>query len=192
MSNLQNSYQLILEINKLKDVYRHNLTKTNRQESSAEHSWSAAMICFILMPQLKQEFPNIDEHKVLQLVLIHDLVEIYAGDISTFDVAGRKKKAKEEQQVIDNFTDIEPEIGQQIVSLWQEFEAIKTTEAKVAKAADAICPIFMRVKVKQSLNNIEVSPELFESRKLPYFTFSATFTELYHQLLKDLHKYNLI
>lgn len=192
MSNLDNSYQLILEINKLKTVFRNNQTTSDRRESSAEHSWSTTMICLILMPELKQEFPDLDETKIIHLALTHDLVEIYAGDVSTFNVAARVQKAVDEADLIQNFKHIDHDFGSQIVDLWKEFESQITIEAKIAKAADAICPIFLRVLVKQSLKAEGISQELFESRKLPYFIFSQTFTSLYHKLKSDLLENGLV
>src|SRR5689334_15290503 len=94
MTNLQNIYQLILEIDKLKLVFRNTITASDRKESTAEHSWSATLIVIILMSELKKEFADIDELKAIKLTLIHDIVEIYAGDVLAFDMAARKDKEK--------------------------------------------------------------------------------------------------
>jgi len=93
--NIHNMYQLILEISKLKLVFRNTITSPGRNESTAEHSWSTSMITMILMDELKKEFSGIDELKIIKLALIHDIVEIHAGDVSVFDVAARKDKEKE-------------------------------------------------------------------------------------------------
>lgn len=98
MKNLQNIYQFILEINKLKLVFRNTTTSSQRNESTAEHSWSATMITIILMDELKKEFPGIDELKIIKLALIHDIVEIYAGDVIAFDIEARKNKEKIEAE----------------------------------------------------------------------------------------------
>ncbi|MDF1930915.1 HD domain-containing protein [Legionella pneumophila] len=79
MEKIEQMYQLIMEMNKLKLVFRNTITNPQRKESTAEHSWSASMITLILMNELKREFIDVDELKTMKLVLIHDVVEIYAG-----------------------------------------------------------------------------------------------------------------
>ncbi|HAU1294603.1 TPA: HD domain-containing protein, partial [Legionella pneumophila] len=74
IEKIEKMYQLIMEINKLKLVFRNTITNPQRNESTAEHSWSASMITLILMNELKSEFVNVDELKIIKLVLIHDVV----------------------------------------------------------------------------------------------------------------------
>lgn len=102
MNNFDNIYQLILEMTKLKVVFRNTISIKDRKESTAEHSWSASMIIMILMNELKKEFAEIDELKVIKLTLIHDIVEIYAGDVIAFDAAARKEKEKLKQKHCKN------------------------------------------------------------------------------------------
>jgi len=191
-SNLNNKYQLILEINKLKQVFRTTVTGPDRRESTAEHSWSATMIALILMEEIKNEFPQIDECKILKLTLIHDIVEIYAGDVMAFDTLARKDKEKIETQALKQLMAIAPDFGQQLHDLWYEFEERQSLEARIAKAADAICPIFQRLHAKQSYIPFNLSIANLEQVKFPSFMFSQTFTHLYQQLKKDLLAENLI
>src|SRR3990167_9840772 len=144
MPNIQNMYQLILEMNKLKLVFRNTTTNPDRKESTAEHSWSASMITIILMNELKKEFSEINELKTVKLTLIHDVVEIYAGDVMAFDTEARKDKEKIEAEALKKLMAVCSEFGQQLHDLWYEFELKESLEAKIAKAADAICPIFQR------------------------------------------------
>ena len=134
MENIQNMYQLILEIDKLKTVFRNTNTDHNRKESTAEHSWSVSMIVIILMTQLKQEFGDIDELKAIKLALIHDIVEIYAGDVLAFDAAARKEKEAIEAEALKKLMAIHPVFGRQLHQLWYEFEDKTSLEAKIAKA----------------------------------------------------------
>jgi putative hydrolases of HD superfamily len=189
---MTNAYNLILEINKLKTIFRTNTTLPERKESTAEHSWSATMICLILMPKLTEEFPEVNEQKVLDLILTHDLVEIYAGDVIFSDDKARQDKVTDEEKAVVKLAAIEPEFGQRLISLFHEFEAQKTIESKIAKAADAICPIFLRVQSGQSYKPFNITLNDLEKKKLPHFTFSQTFTTLYHQLLDDLSAKQLI
>ena len=192
MPNIQNMYQLILELNKLKLVFRTTMTNPQRKESTAEHSWSVSTMAMVLIDELKKEFGEIDELKVIKLSLIHDVVEIYAGDVMAFDDAARKDKEKVEAAALRQLTAIYPEFGQQLHDLWHEFENKQTLEAKIAKAADAICPIFLRLQSKQSYIPFNLTIANLEKRKYPYFTFSKTFTALYEQLKKDLLREELI
>lgn len=192
MSNNHNMYQLLLEINKLKLVFRNTQTSPDRKESTAEHSWSASMIVIILMGELKKEFPDIDELKTIKLCLIHDLVEIYAGDVMAFDIQARKDKEKVEAEALQKLMAIYPEFGHQLHDLWYEFEEKTSLEAKIAKAADAICPLFMRLAVKQSYLTFKITIADLERIKVPLFTFSKTFTDLYQRLKSDLLAQKLI
>lgn len=192
MTNFQNMYQLILEINKLKLVLRNTTTFPGRKESTAEHSWSVSMITIILMDDLKKEFPQIDELKIIKLALIHDLVEIYAGDVTAFDAEARKNKIKDENEALEKLVKIYPEFGKQLSNLWHESEQKETIEAKIAKAADAICPIFLRLQFKQSYLPFNIKTEDLDRTKAPSFIFSKTFTNLYQQLKRDLTLQKLI
>jgi putative hydrolase of HD superfamily len=189
---MQNMYQLILEINKLKLVFRNTTTHPERRESTAEHSWSASMIVMILMEELKKEFPEIDELKTIKLTLIHDVVEIYAGDVLAFDLEARKDKEKIEAEALEKLMAIYPTFGQQLHALWYEFEGKESLEAKIAKAADSICPIFLRLESKQSYMPFHIKLADLEKTKYPNFSFSKTFVALYQQLKTDLLKEELI
>ena len=192
MSNIQNMYQLILEMNKLKLVFRNTTTNPDRKESTAEHSWSVSMMTIILMDELKKEFAEIDELKTIKLSLIHDVVEIYAGDVMAFDTEARKDKEKIEAEALKQLMAIYPEFGQQLHDLWYEFEKKESLEAKISKAADAICPIFQRLQSKQSYVPFNITIANLEKTKYPHFIFSKTFTALYQQLKIDLLKEKLI
>jgi len=190
--NIDNIYLFILEMNKLKLVFRNTITNPNRKESTAEHSWSATMITVVLMDNLKKEFPNLDELKIMKLTLIHDIVEIYAGDAFAFDSAARKDKEKIEAEALKKLMAIYPEFGLQLHQLWYEFEEKNSIEAKIAKAADAICPLFQRLQSKQSYIPFHVSIADLEKTKYPHFLFSKTFSKLYQKLKNDLLKEKLI
>lgn len=192
MSDIQSVYKLILELNKLKLVFRNTQTTANRKESTAEHSWSASMIVMVLMEQLKKEFAEIDELKAIKLALIHDVVEIYAGDVLAFDMEALKNKEKVEAEALEKLMEIYPVFGRQLHDLWYEFEEKKSLEAKIAKAADAICPIFLRLESKQSYIPFQITIANLEKTKCPHFIFSQTFVALYQQLKADLLEERLI
>lgn len=190
--NIQKMYQLISEMNKLKLVFRNTTTSPDRKESTAEHSWSVSMITIILMKELKKEFSEIDELKTIKLALIHDVVEIYAGDVMVFDAEARKGNEKIEIEALNKLMEIYPEFGQQLHDLWYEFEKKESIEAKVAKAADAICPIFLRHQSKQSYIPFNITIHDLDKTKYPNFEFSKIFTALYQKLKADLLDEKLI
>lgn len=193
MSNMgADNYQLISELTKLKQVFRTTQTQENRKESTAEHSWSASMIVMILMNDLKVEFGHIDELKALKLTLIHDIVEIYAGDVLAFDEQARKNVLALEWEALHKLVALAPGFGSQLAALWTEFEEKQTLEAKIAKAADAICPIFQRVQTKQSYIPFGISLEKLNQSRVLTFGFSATFQALFQKLQNDLLIENLI
>lgn len=179
-------------MNSLKSVFRNTLTGSSRNESTAEHSWSVAMIIIILMNDLKSEFGVIDELKAIKLGLIHDVVEIYAGDVLAFDIQARKDKEKVELEALEKLMSIYPEFGEQLHDLWHEFENKQSLEAKIAKAADSICPLFMRLHAKQSYASLNITIANLEKTKLPHFSFSKTFMKLYEKLKIDLLNEKLI
>jgi len=125
-------------------------------------------------------------------LLIHDIVEIYAGNIIAFDVQARKDKEKIELSALEKLMTIAPEFGQQLHDLWHEFENKSSLEAQIAKAADSICPIFQRLQSKQSYVPFGISLEHLEKTKYPHFAFSITFSALYQRLKADLLAENLI
>jgi putative hydrolase of HD superfamily len=192
MPPIQNIYQLICELSKLKQVFRTTTTVPERRESTAEHSWSVSMIVIVLMDELKKEFGEIDQLKAIKLALIHDVVEIYAGDILAFDTEARKEKEKVEAEALQKLMAIYPEFGRQLEAHWYEFEHKTILEAKIAKAADAICPIFQRLQSRQSYYPIKITIAGLDKNKYPQFQFSKTFTALYEKLKEDLLAEKLI
>src|SRR5579863_9227263 len=169
MTIIQHPYQFILELNKLKLVFRNTKTNSERNESTAEHSWSASMIIVVLANELEKEFDKFDQLKAIKLTLIHDIVEIYAGDVTAFDAEARKQKQALEIEALDKLMSLYPEFGKELHQLWHEFENKASIEAKIAKAADAICPMFLRVSLKHAY--LDITPEKLEKTKLQHVEF---------------------
>ncbi|MBD2464563.1 HD domain-containing protein [Oscillatoria sp. FACHB-1407] len=140
MSRLHQQIQFILEIDKLKLVLRQTLlTDGSRRENSAEHSWHLAMMAMLLAEYAPEP---VEVLRVMKMLLIHDLVEIDAGDTFCYDVQGNLDKAEREQQAADRlFGLLPPEQGVELRSLWEEFEAQTTVEARFAAALDRLQPL---------------------------------------------------
>lgn len=139
MTRLEKQINFINEIEKLKTVTRQNKTLDGRQENSAEHSWHLGIIGMYLT---EYGDDNLDRFKVVQLLLIHDLVEIYAGDAFLYNDVARKAAEKKEEASLNQLVALLPEDqGGDLSRLWHEFEDRKTPEAKFAKAIDAFQPL---------------------------------------------------
>jgi putative hydrolases of HD superfamily len=141
---LRQQLQFILEIDRLKSVLRRSyLIETDRHENSAEHSWHLAVAAMVLAEHAKEK---IDVSKVIRLVLVHDLVEIDAGDTFIYDDAGNAGKAAREQNAANRLFGLLPnDQAQSFMALWREFEDRQTSEAKFAFALDRVMPILHNV-----------------------------------------------
>ena len=141
---LRRQLEFILEIDRLKSVLRQSyLIDNDRHENSAEHSWHLAVAAMVLAEHAKE---RIDVSKVIRLVLVHDLVEIDAGDTFIYDDAGNVGKAEREQKAANRlFGVLSEEQGQTFMALWREFEDRQTPDAKFAFALDRLMPILHNV-----------------------------------------------
>ena len=141
---LRQQLQFILEIDDLKNVLRRSyLIHSGLHENSAEHSWHLAVAAMVLAEHAKEQ---IDISKVIRLVLVHDLVEIDAGDTFIYDDAGNVGKAAREQDAANRLFGVLPEDhAQSFMALWREFEDRQTPEAKFAFALDRLMPILHNV-----------------------------------------------
>lgn len=141
---LRRQLEFILEIDCLKGVLRQSyLIDNDRHENSAEHSWHLAVAAMVLAEHAKE---RIDVSKVIRLVLVHDLVEIDAGDTFIYDDAGNVGKAEREQKAANRlFGVLSEEQGQTFMALWREFEDRQTPDAKFAFALDRLMPILHNV-----------------------------------------------
>ncbi len=159
MEALTGQIQFINELEKLKTVKRRNLTLDNqRPENSAEHSWHLAL----MVPILSQYSASaIDQLKVMKMLLIHDLGEIYAGDTWLYDQSNQDETYQNELKAFQQVISPLP-TGQQseLLALFTEFEAQKSNEAKFAKVLDAIQPLTNHLYVsneKENPDQIKVS-----------------------------------
>lgn len=125
---------------RLKFELRHSYTSSGRQESVAEHTWRMALMAILIEPLLKQK---VDSARLLKMIILHDLVEAEAGDVSALDVLRdpslREHKQEREKKAIENLrTMLHETNGQEIFDLFYEFEARESYESKVANALDKL------------------------------------------------------
>ncbi len=130
----------VVEIDKLKQVFRQTyLMDESRKENDAEHSWHFAMMASLLAEYAADE---IDLFRVVKMALLHDLVEIDAGDVVVYDAAARAGQAEKEQAAAERIFGLLPDDHRdELRALWEEFEARQTPEARFAKAVDRLGPI---------------------------------------------------
>ena len=134
----------IHEIDKLKYIQRKTrLFNSDRSENDAEHSWHLAMMVMVLAEHSNEP---IDVLKVLKMVLIHDIVEIDAGDIFLYDTSKCHSNTEAERQAAERIFGMLPEDqAAEMRTLWEEFEACETAEAKFARAMDRFEPLLQNV-----------------------------------------------
>lgn len=132
----------LFEISKLKGVIRKSpLLGLNRCENSAEHSWHVAMLAQVLAEYADEP---IDIFRVTKMLLVHDLVEIDAGDVMFYDLAGRAAAAESESEAARRIFGLLPsDQRDELMSLWQEFELKATPEARFASALDRAIPVIL-------------------------------------------------
>lgn len=134
--------RFILEVDKVKNIFRQTyLADGKRKENDAEHSWHLALMAVLLREHMKEEA---DLTKVMVMVLIHDLVEIDAGDTYAYDEKGAQTKREREVNAAERIFGILPEDqGRYFRELWEEFEAYETPEAKFAHLLDNFQPLLL-------------------------------------------------
>ncbi len=138
---LQRQVRFVVEIDKLKQVLRQTFTiAKSRQENSAEHSWHIALMAILL-----SEYANstkLDVFRVVKMLLIHDLVEIDAGDTFCYDDIARRDQHERELQAAERIFNLAPkDQAKKLVILWEEFEACKTPDSRFANAIDRLQPL---------------------------------------------------
>lgn len=142
MTRLEQQIRFITEIDKVKNIFRQTyLADGKRKENDAEHSWHIALMAYLL--QEHAEAP-VDVPKVMLMVLIHDLVEIDAGDTYAYDSEGAKTKREREVRAAERIFGLLPEDqGRYFRELWDEFEAYESADAKYAHLLDNFQPLLL-------------------------------------------------
>ena len=138
---LARQIEFLMEIDKLKTVYRRSYlaSDTGRRENSAEHSWHVAATAMLLAEHCQEE---IDLLHVLKMLLIHDIVEIDAGDTGVYDSIGNLDKGDREKRAAERIFSLLPSSqAREVHELWAEFEERITPEAKFTRAVDRLMPL---------------------------------------------------
>lgn len=167
---MERQFSFIEEIDKEKFIGRQTyLTGGERKENDSEHAWHMAIMAILLSEYAKEE---IDVLKTVTMILIHDIVEIDAGDTYAYDEAGKQTQAEREGAAADRLFSMLPEDqGTKLRSLWEEFEERKSPEAVFARTMDNLQPLMLNaltegkaweehgVHIEQILKRNEITPQ---------------------------------
>jgi len=170
MNRLEKQINFIMEVDKLKNIIRQTyLVDGSRKEGDAEHSWHLALMCAILSEYANEK---IDVLKTMTMVLIHDIVEIDAGDTYAYDEKAHDSKRQREMAAADRIFNLLPsDQAKKMRDLWEEFEEGATPEAKFAITLDKMQPVLLnsgsdgkswrehQVKLSQILQRNEMTHE---------------------------------
>lgn len=144
LERLERQLMFLKEIDKEKQIIRQTwLTDGSRKENDAEHAWHMSIMVFLLAECASQK---IDTAKTMLMTMIHDIVEIDAGDTYAYDVEGKKTQRQREQKAADRLFGLLPEDQEKYLrGLWEEFEQGETPEAKFAHTIDNLQPMMLNV-----------------------------------------------
>ncbi|MCH5187046.1 MAG: HD domain-containing protein [Oscillospiraceae bacterium] len=179
VDRLESQLKFLIEIDKMKNVQRQTLLADgSRRETDAEHSWHMAVMAMLLI-EYAEDRDKIDIDRVVRMCLVHDLVEVYAGDTFCYDEAAKLDKPQREREAADRLFSLLPaDQGTELRALWEEFDEAQSPDAAYAAAIDRIQPLINnhltnghtwrggRVKAHQVYARMErirhSSPKLYE------------------------------
>ena len=139
---LARQLRFLIEADRLKGIVRGNrIADASRRENTAEHSWHLALFALVLREHAVGE---VDTWRVVQMLILHDLVEIECGDTPLFDARGALDQAERERAAAGKLFGLLPDgQGAAMRAMWEEFEAAETADARFAKALDRLQPILL-------------------------------------------------
>ena len=142
-ARLAQQVRFIIEVDRLKEVFRQTLlTQSRRQENDAEHSWHLCLMVIVLAEHANT--PDLNVLRVLKMLLLHDLVEIDAGDTFAYDTTRMANQHEREAVAATRiFGLLPPDQAAEFRALWDEFETKETPEAKFATALDRFQPVLL-------------------------------------------------
>ena len=139
---LKQQLEFALEIDKEKNIFRQtHLSGHGRNENDAEHAWHMAIMAYLLREYANEE---VDISRVMIMCLIHDIVEIDAGDTYAYDAAGLATQKEREDAAKERIFSLLPgDQKQELIALFDEFEACETAESRFAHAMDNLQPLLL-------------------------------------------------
>ncbi len=173
MDRFKRQMEFLIEISKMKSIYRQSVYYEDnkiKRENDAEHSWHMCMYAVVLEEYAPK---GTDISKCIKMMLIHDLVEIYAGDTYLYDEKGNADKAERERNAADKLYAMLGEQGDELKALWYEFEENESLEAQFANTLDRLQPLLLNYLTegcKWKENGVHISQVIekgkWETRKV--------------------------
>lgn len=185
---LEKQINFILELDKMKNLYRQTyVLHEDRKENDAEHSWHIAIMAILLSEYANSE---IDTAKVIKMLLLHDVIEIYAGDTYCYDAVGNSTKAEREEKAARRIFGLLPEDQcTEFYELWREFEDSVTKEARFAAVLDRLQPLMLNyTKGGISWQEHGIHKEQVLKRNENYFGEADELAELIRSVIDDAEK----
>ena len=182
---LKKQVEFILELDKMKNLYRQTyVLHETRKENDAEHSWHLAILAFLLAEYSNE---NINVPHVMKMVLLHDVVEIDAGDTYCYDNEGCKSKAEREEKAVQRIFGLLPDDQRkEFYDLWREFEDSETPDARFAAMLDRVQPLLLNyTKRGISWKEHGIHKEQVLNRNIDYFSESDELAELIKYIIDD-------
>ncbi len=182
---LKSQLEFLAVCDDMKKIYRRTmLSDVSRAETDAEHSWHLAVMAMTL-GEYAEGSPDME--RVIRLVLVHDLVEIYAGDTFAYDTEGAKTKEARETAAADKlFSMLPPEQEKEFRSLWEEFESGKTSEAAFAGALDRLQPLINNFRTEgYTWKDGSVTADMVYRRAAPIKIGAPRLYEVADALIKE-------
>ena len=190
---LKKQLEFVYELDQLKSLNRQSyIADGSKHENDAEHSWHLALMCMLLSEYSKEE---IDVLRTMSMVLIHDAVEIDAGDTYAYDESGNLSKREREIKAAERIFSILPQDqAEKVWGLWDEFEENQSPEAKFANALDRLQPIILNHLTKgRAWREHKVKGSQVRNRNQHVCEASVEFAELIEQIIQfNVEEGNLI
>ena len=184
-TNLSKQLEFIKEVDKLKYILRRTkLFNSDRNENDAEHSWHLSLMALVLVEHAN--FP-VDLLKVIKMLLIHDIVEIDAGDTFIYDTQKSHDNTEEERAAAERIFGLLPDAqARELIAIWEEFEEGQTPEAKFARAMDRLEPLLQNTSNNGGTwNEFGVTYERVYAKKQVIQKGSTRIWQYAEQLLND-------
>ena len=182
---LRKQLDFMLELDKMKNLYRQTyVLNEDRKENDAEHSWHIAVLAFLLAEYSSE---NVNVTHVMKMLLLHDVVEIDAGDTYCYDSEANKTKAEREEKAARRIFGLLPEDQRdEYYALWREFEDSETPEARFAAILDRLQPLMLNyTRSGQSWREHGVAKEQVLERNQMYFKDAEQLGELIRLIISD-------
>lgn len=167
-----------INCSRAKDTTRHCYTSKGRRERVAEHSWRMTLMAFFM----KNEFPEADTNKIIQMCIIHDLGECFTGDIPTFEKT--KEHENTEENFLNDWMESLPEnVRNEMIDLYKEMEEKQTIEAKIYKAIDSL-----EALIQHNFSDISTWSENEFILNLTYADDRVSFSQYLSALREEIRK----